>query len=88
MKLRVTQERFTLSVNGENVLSFTCLFENFAFLEENLNVGSVGFGLAGYTARFDNLKITGEEVPNHGGLSVQLHSKLTVTWAELKQTIN
>ncbi len=84
LKLRVDEERFTLSVNGENVLSFTCLFDNFAFLEEDLNVGSVGFGLAGYTARFDNLKITGEEVPNHGGLSVQPQGKLTVTWGQIK----
>ena len=88
MKLRVDQERFTLSVNGENVLSFTCLFDNFAFLEEGLNVGSIGFGLAGYTARFDNLRITGEDIPNHGGLSVQPEGKLTVTWGQLKQSGN
>ena len=85
LKLRVEQERFILSVNGENVLAFTCLFDNLAFLKEDLNVGSVGFGLAGYTARFDNLKITGEEVPNHGDLSIQPEGKLAVTWAELKQ---
>ncbi|MDE0684948.1 MAG: DUF1080 domain-containing protein [Candidatus Poribacteria bacterium] len=84
LKLRVDQERFTLSVNGEDVLSFTCLFDNFAFLEEDLNVGSVGFGLAGYTARFDNLKITGEDVPNHGNLSVQPQGKLTGTWGQIK----
>lgn len=87
LKLRVDQEHFILSVNGENVLSFTCLFDNFAFLEEDLTVGSVGFGLAGYTARFDNLKITGEEVPNHGGLSVQPQSKLAVTWGQLKKDV-
>ena len=84
LKLRVDQEQFILSVNGENVLSFTCLFDNFAFLEADLNVGSVGFGLAGYTARFDNLKITGEEVPDHGNLSVQPQSKLAVTWGQIK----
>ena len=69
---------------GENVLSFTCLFDNFAFLAEDLTVGSVGFGLAGYTARFDNLKITGEEVPNHGGLAVHPQGKLAVTWGQIK----
>lgn len=65
--------------------TFLETFDNFAFLEEDLTVGSVGFGLAGYTARFDNLKITGEEVPNHGGLSVQPQAKLAVTWGQLKQ---
>ena len=85
LKLRVVDKIFTFSVNGEVVLYLTCLFDNFAFLEEDLNVGSVGFGLAGYTARFDNLKITGEEVPNHGGLAVQPQSKLAVTWGQLKK---
>ena len=85
LKLRVVQKGFTLSVNGELVLPLTCLFDKFTFLEEDLNVGSVGFGLAGYTARFDNLKITGEEVPNHGDLSVQPQGKLAVTWGQLKQ---
>ena len=85
LKLRVVQKGFTLWVNGELALLLTCLFDNFAFLEEDLNVGSVGFGLAGYTARFDNLKIIGEEVPNHGGLAVQPQSKLAVTWAQLKK---
>ena len=85
LKLRVAQKWFTLWVNGELVLHLTCLFDKFTFLEEDLNVGSVGFGLAGYTARFDNLKITGEAVPNHGGLSVQPRGKLAVTWAQLKK---
>lgn len=85
LKLQVVQKSFMFSVNGELVLSLACLFDNFAFLEEDLNVGSVGFGLAGYTARFDNLKITGEEVPDHGNLSVQPQNKLAVTWGQLKK---
>ena len=86
LKLRVDQDKFTLSVNGEVVLRFNCPFQNFPF-EDDFTVGSVGFGLAGYTARFDNLKVTGEEVPNHGGLSVQPQSKLAVTWAQLKRYV-
>ncbi|MDE0015978.1 MAG: hypothetical protein OXU51_07325 [Candidatus Poribacteria bacterium] len=84
LKLRVVDKTFMFSVNGEVVLYLTCLFDGFAFLKEDLNVGSVGFGLAGYTARFDNLKITGEDVPNHGNLSVQPQGKLAVTWGQLK----
>ena len=85
LKLRVIQKGFILWVDGELVLHLTCLFDRFTFLGEDLNVGSVGFGLAGYTARFDNLKITGEEVPNHGGLAVRPQRKLTVTWGQLKK---
>ena len=84
LKLRVDQERFILSLNGEVVLSFTCPFQNFPF-KDDLTIGSVGFGIAGYTARFDNLKITGEGVLNHGGLPVQPEGKLAVTWGQLKQ---
>ena len=84
LKLRVVDKSFMFSVNGEVVLYLTCLFDTFAFLEEDLHVGSVGFGLAGYTARFDNLKITGDEVPDHGNLSVQPQSKLAVTWSQIK----
>jgi len=84
LKLRVIDKSFMFSVNGKLVLYLTCLFDKFAFLEEDLNVGSVGFGLAGYTARFDNLKITGEDVPNHGNLSVQPQGKLAVTWGQIK----
>ena len=87
LKLRVVDKSFMFSVNGEVVLYLTCLFDTFAFLEEDLNVGSVGFGLAGYTARFDNLKITGEDVPNHGNLSVQPQGKLAVTWGQLKKNV-
>ncbi len=87
LKLRVAQENFTFSVNGEVALHFNCPFQNMPF-KEDLTVGSVGFGLAGYTARFDNLKITGQEVPNKGGLSVQPQSKLAVTWGHLKQATN
>lgn len=87
LKLRVVDKSFMFSVNGETVLYLTCLFDGFVFLKENLNVGSVGFGLAGYTARFDNLKITGEEVPNRGGLSVQPQGKLAVTWGQVKKYI-
>ncbi|RKU24106.1 hypothetical protein C6503_01365 [Candidatus Poribacteria bacterium] len=85
LKLRIVDKSFMFSVNEKLVLYLTCLFDSFAFLEEDLNVDSVGFGLAGYTARFDNLKITGEEVPNRGGLSVQPQGKLAVTWGQLKK---
>ena len=47
--------------------------------------GSTGFGLANYTARFDNITITGEGIPDKGGLSVLPSAKLATTWASLKR---
>ena len=47
--------------------------------------GGVGFGLSNYTARFDNIVITGDGVPNQGQLSVSSQSKLATTWGNLKR---
>ena len=46
--------------------------------------GGVGFGLANYTARFDNITITGDSIPNSGGFAVTPQGKLATTWAQLK----
>ena len=45
-----------------------------------------GFGLANYTARFDNITVTGDSIPNSGGFAVTPHGKLTTTWGNLKLT--
>ena len=47
--------------------------------------GGVGFGLANYTARFDNITITGDSIPNRGGLAVTSRGKLAMTWGDLKR---
>ena len=47
--------------------------------------GGVGFGLANYTARFDNITITGDSIPNRGGLSVKPTGKLATTWGDLRR---
>ncbi len=47
--------------------------------------GRTGLGLANYTVRFDNFKITGPDIPHRGGLSVTLQGKLTTTWGNLNQ---
>ncbi len=55
-----------------------------AFLKGDLVTGSIGFGIAGYTALFDNFVASGEEIPNQGRLSVQPQEKLGLTWGKLK----
>ena len=54
-------------------------------LTDRFGKGGPGFGLSNYTARFDNIMITGEDVPNKGGLSVKPKEKLTTTWGDLKR---
>lgn len=47
--------------------------------------GAVGLGLSNQTARFDNVVITGDGIPNNGGLSVNPETKLTTMWGSLKR---
>ena len=46
--------------------------------------GAVGLGLANWTARFDNVVITGDSIPDRGGLSVTPKAKLATMWGSLK----
>ncbi len=50
-----------------------------------LLTGKIGVGIASYTARFDNLAITGNSVRDNGGFSVSPRAKLATTWGQLKQ---
>jgi hypothetical protein len=85
IKLKVSGDLFMLWVNDELVLTTICDIEHLAFLKGDLVVGSVGFGIAGYTTLFDNFVVTGEGIPNRGRLSVQPQDKLVLTWGMLKQ---
>lgn len=85
LKLKVSGDLFMFWVNNELVLTTICNMDHLAFLQGDLAIGSVGFGIAGYTALFDNFVVTGEEIPNQGNLSVQPKDKLVFTWGMLKQ---
>lgn len=78
LKLRVDGNSFTFYLNGQQVLETTDP-------AERLRVGGVGLGLSSYTARFDNIVITGEGVPNKGRLPIEPQSKLALTWGALKR---
>ena len=95
LKLSVEGETFTFSVNDEKIAETG---DNFAFVHggqevfgvkvgrlETLLTGGAGFGLANYTARFDNIIITGKDIPDKGRLSVTPMEKLATTWGQLKK---
>ena len=95
LKLSVKGENFTFSSNGEKIVETG---DDFAFVHggkkievkagklTNVLTGGVGFGLANYTARFDNITVTGDSIPNSGGFAVTPYGKLTTTWGNLKLT--
>lgn len=88
LKLKVSGDLLMLWVNDKLALSLICRLDNFVFLKGDLTTGSVGFGIAGYTALFDNFVVTGEGIPNRGSLSVQLQDKLGTTWGRLKHGLH
>ncbi len=47
--------------------------------------GATGLGLSNQTTRFDNVVITGDSIPNSGGLSVTPQAKLATMWGHLKR---
>ena len=94
LKLSVKGEIFTFWINDEKI---TETGDDFVFAHagqaiarkvnrlDGFLTGGAGFGLANYTASFDNLIITGEDIPDKGKLSVTPREKLATTWGTLKR---
>ena len=78
LKLSVQGPTFTFWINGKQALETRDQ-------EAKFLTGGVGFGLANYTARFDNLVISGDGIPNKGRLSVTPRERLATTWGSLKK---
>lgn len=89
LKLSVEGDIFTFWINDEQVMEPTKLRifrnrEGFADFPD-FQTGGVGFGVSNYTARFDNITVTGDSIPNSGAFDVKPQGKLAATWAQLKQ---
>lgn len=89
LKLSVQGNIVTFWIDGKQVMEPTKLlilaevqaFDGFP----DFLTGGVGFGLSNYTARFDNITVTGDTIPNSGGFAVTSQGKLATTWGNLKQ---
>lgn len=90
MKLQVDENVFTFWINGKQVLkaedqwvndekALKARGETFQF-----QTGGVGLVISSYTARFDNMVITGKDISNQGQFSVTPQAKLATTWGSLK----
>lgn len=95
LKLSVDGENFSFWLDDKRIAGTG---DAFAFMHEGQEIkwktgklrdrfgkGGTGFGLANYTARFDNITVTGDSIPNRGGLVVTLGGKLATTWGDLKR---
>ena len=94
LKLSVKDETFIFWINGKKIIEtgepFIFIFGDRHIREKagrllNFPTGGTGFGLSNYTARFDNIVITGDGIPNKGRLSVLPQTKLATMWSRLKQ---
>ena len=95
LKLSVKGETFIFSVNDEKitetddrfafVLAGRAIFEAKVGRIDGFLTGGAGFGVANYNANFDNVVITGEDIPNNGTLPVVSRGKLATTWGHLKR---
>jgi len=80
MTLKVKGKTFTFWINNQKVL---------AHQDEAVKKGAVGLGVGGYYARFDNIEISGPQVPEFTpptwkARSTNQQNKLAVTWAQIK----
>ena len=91
LKLTVHQNTTAFSINGKQIVEPTKIPNFKGVLHPDFNefpdflMGGVGFGLANYTARFDNITVTGDGIPNSGGFAVAPGGKLATTWGILKR---
>ena len=88
LKLSVQGAHFTFWINGKQVLDGKLPeLENAPELAAfpDFSRGGCGVGLSNHTARFDNVTITGEGIPDEGGLSVTPRANIATTWGSLKE---
>lgn len=94
LKLSVKEKHFTFSLNGKKIVETGddfVLMHNGQKIETKVGklthfpTGGVGFGLANYTARFDNITVTGDSIPNSDGFAVTPGGKLGAVWGQLKK---
>ena len=76
-KIAKTGDDFARRHNGEKIKTKAGKLTGFL-------TGGVGLGLWNYTARFDNITVTGDSIPNTGELAVTPGRKLAITWGQLK----
>ena len=89
LKLSAEGNIFTFWINDEQVMAPTELRirrdrEGFADFPE-FQTGGVGIGLANCMARFDNVTVTGDSIPDSGAFAVTFQGKLATTWGNLKR---
>ncbi|MDE0013983.1 MAG: DUF1080 domain-containing protein [Candidatus Poribacteria bacterium] len=97
LKLGVQGEVFIFWINGKRIVQTGDDFTLKLHKDQKTKIkgkagqlagfltGGAGLGLANYTARFDNIIITGDGIPDKGALSVTPRVKLATTWGRLKQ---
>ncbi len=94
LKFSIKGDVFVFSINDKEIVTTGKQFiffheeQKFVILARDLSdfpSGGAGFGASNYTAKFDNVTIIGDDIPNKGGFPVSPRAKLSATWGRLKQ---
>ncbi len=80
LELEVEGSKFTFWINDEKIIEYE---------DDRYKRGMVGFGVANYTVRFDNLVITGPDVPDvtpptWEDQPVEPRERFVTTWGQIK----
>ncbi len=96
LKLSVNGDHFSFWINEKKIVEtggeFVLIQDGREFQLKTMDLsrhpvdtGGAGFGLAYHTARFDNITIIGDSIPDKGRLPVSPQANLSTMWSSLKQ---
>ena len=75
LRILVQGSHYELFIDGQHVLAYD---------DATFTSGGVGIGARDVVVHFDDVRISGDSVPDGGATSVEAAGKLAVTWAALK----
>jgi hypothetical protein len=77
MKILVEGTHYEIFIDSQQVVAYDYV--------DGFTKGGIGIGARDVVTHFDDIRISGDSVPNGGATAVQARGKLATTWAALKK---
>ncbi len=77
VKILAQGTHYELFIDGQQVIAYDYV--------DKFTTGGIGIGARDVVTHFDDIRITGESVPDGGATAVRARGKLATTWAVLKK---
>ncbi len=75
LRILVQGSHYELFIDGQHILTYD---------DDTFTSGGVGIGARDVVVHFDDVRITGDSVPDGGSVAVEVAGKLATVWAALK----